>query len=120
MTTRGGTELLALPLGDPESASVVPGVLLRGVRVAGMNFRLRIYNGLEKKLRANGYHAGDWNAPKGDGEYFYYPYDWRLSVETSGRRFPSDSKTSTGGVLPAHRRPSCWGIRSEDSSFGIP
>lgn len=87
MTIRGGTDRLALPLDNPERAPVVHGKLLRDVRVAGMKFHLRVYDGLEKKLRALGYRAGDWNAPSGDGEYFYFLYDWRQSVETSGRRF---------------------------------
>jgi pimeloyl-ACP methyl ester carboxylesterase len=86
MTIRGGTDCLALPLDDPESASVVSGGLVRAVSVAGMKFPVRVYGGLEKKLKALGYHAGDWNAPTGEGEYFYFPYDWRQSVETSGRR----------------------------------
>jgi hypothetical protein len=87
MSTRNGTERLALPLDDPESAPVVSGALLRDVRVGSMKFHIRAYDGLEKKLRALGYHPGDWNAPTGNGEYFYFPYDWRQSVEASGRRF---------------------------------
>lgn len=87
MATRGGTDRLALPLDDPETAPVVSGGLLRDVHVAGMKFPVHVYGGLEKKLLALGYRAGDWNAPSGDGEYFYFPYDWRQSVETSGRRF---------------------------------
>lgn len=87
MATRDGTDCLALPLDDPESAPVVPGGLVRGVRVAGMKFPVRVYGGLEKKLRALGYREGDWNAPAGEGEYFYFTYDWRQSVESSGRRF---------------------------------
>ena len=86
MTIPGGTDCLALPLEDPESAHVVTGGLVRAVRVAGMKFPVRVYGGLEKKLKSLGYHAGDWNAPTGEGEYFYFPYDWRQSVETSGRR----------------------------------
>ena len=87
MAKRDGNELLALSLDDPENSSIVAGKLLREVRVAGLKFRIRAYDGLEKKLRKLGYRPGDWNAPKGDGEYFYFPYDWRQSVETSGRRF---------------------------------
>ena len=87
MSIKNGTDVLALPLDDPEGATVVAGGLLREIHVAGMKFHMGAYDGLEKKLRALGYHAGDWNAPKGDGEYFYFPYDWRQSVETSGRRF---------------------------------
>jgi pimeloyl-ACP methyl ester carboxylesterase len=86
MTISGGTDCLALPLDDPESAPVVTGGLVRSVKVAGMKFPVRVYGGLEKKLKALGYHEGDWNAPTGEGEYFYFPYDWRQSVETSGRR----------------------------------
>ena len=86
MTIPGGTDCLALPLDDPESAPAVTGGLVRAVRVAGIKFSVRVYDGLEKKLKALGYHAGDWNAPTGAGEYFYFPYDWRQSVETSGRR----------------------------------
>jgi len=86
MSIKGGTDCLALPWDDPESASVVPGKLVRAVRVAGMKFPVRVYGGLEKKLKKLGYRAGDWNAPEGDGEYFYFPYDWRQSVEASGRR----------------------------------
>jgi pimeloyl-ACP methyl ester carboxylesterase len=87
MAIRDGTDCLALPLHDPESVPVVPGGIVRAVSVAGMKFPVRVYGGLEKKLKKLGYRAGDWNAPKGDGEYFYFPYDWRQSVEASGRRF---------------------------------
>jgi len=86
MAIRGGTDCLALPLDSPESTPVVAGGLVRTVRVAGMKFPVGVYGGLEKKLKALGYHAGDWNAPTGEGEYFYFAYDWRQSVETSGRR----------------------------------
>ena len=86
MTIPGGTDCLALPFEDPESSTAVTGGLVRAVRVAGIKFPLRVYDGLEKKLKALGYRAGDWNAPTGTGEYFYFPYDWRQSVETSGRR----------------------------------
>src|SRR5258705_11877985 len=87
MAKRDGNELLALPLDDPENSSIVAGGVLREVRVAGLKFRIRAYDGLEKKLRKLGYRPGDWNAPSGDGEYFYFPYDWRQGVETNGRRF---------------------------------
>jgi pimeloyl-ACP methyl ester carboxylesterase len=86
MAVRGGTDCLALPFDNPESAPVVPGGLVRGVKVAGMKFSVRVYGGLEKKLRKLKYREGDWNAPVGEGEYFYFPYDWRQSVEFSGRR----------------------------------
>ena len=86
MAKRDGNELLALSLDDPESSSIVAGGLLRQVRVAGMKFRIHAYDGLEKKLRRLGYRPGIWDAPTGDGEYFYFPYDWRQSVETNGRR----------------------------------
>ncbi len=86
MTIPRGTDSLALPLDDPESTPVVTGGLVRAVRVAGIKFPVRIYGGLEKKLEAAGYKAGDWNAPTGEGEYFYFSYDWRQSVESSGRR----------------------------------
>ena len=75
MTVRGGTDCLALPLENPESTPVVAGGLVRAVRVAGMKFPVRVYGGLEKKLKTLGYHEGDWNAPTGEGEYFYFPYD---------------------------------------------
>jgi hypothetical protein len=88
--TRDGNDRLALPLDDPESTSVVPGKLLREVRVLGLKFPIHAYDGLEERLRALGYRAGDWSAPSGAGEYFYFPYDWRQSVETSGRRFSRD------------------------------
>lgn len=52
MTIPGGTDCLALPLDDPESAPVVTGGLVRAVRVAGMKFPVRVYGGLEKKLKA--------------------------------------------------------------------
>ncbi len=87
MSIRDGNEILALPLHDPLDSSIVAGGLLREVRVAGLKFRIHAYDGLEKKLRHLGYRAGDWKAPSGEGEYFYFPYDWRQSVETNGRRF---------------------------------
>jgi pimeloyl-ACP methyl ester carboxylesterase len=78
--------VLALPLDDPERTTIVAGGVLRVVHVAGMKFRIHAYDGLEKNLKELGYLPGDWNAPTGDREYFYFPYDWRQSVETSGRR----------------------------------
>ncbi len=87
MAKRDGNELLALPIGDPLGSSIVAGRLLREVRVGGMKFRIHAYDGLEKKLRKLGYRPGDWESPSGAGEYFYFPYDWRQSVETNGRRF---------------------------------
>jgi hypothetical protein len=82
-----GNNRLALPLDDPESSPVVPGNLLREIHVGRLRFRITAYDGLEAKLRAMGYRAGAWEAPSGAGEYFYFPYDWRQSVEASGRRF---------------------------------
>jgi pimeloyl-ACP methyl ester carboxylesterase len=90
MSIRGGTDRLALPLDDPEGGTIIAGELLRDVHVGGMKFHVKAYDGLEAKLHELGYRAGDWNAPKGGAEYFYYPYDWRQSVDTSGRRFARD------------------------------
>lgn len=90
MVSKDGNDRLALPLEDPESSSIVPGELLREVWVAGLRFPIRAYDGLEARLREIGYRAGDWRSPgagAGAGEYFYFSYDWRQSVETSGRRF---------------------------------
>lgn len=87
MSTRDGNDRLALPLDDPENTSIVPGHLLREVRVLGIKFPIRAYDGLEERLRAMGYREGDWSSPSGAGEYFYFLYDWRQSVESSGRRF---------------------------------
>ena len=84
-----GNDRLALPLDDPESTSIVAGKLLREIRVGRLRFPIHVYDGLEQRLRAMGYREGDWRAP-GAGEYFYFPYDWRQSVETSGRRFSRD------------------------------
>ena len=52
MTIPGGTDCLALPLDDPENAPAVTGGLVRAVRVAGVKFPVRVYGGLEKKLKA--------------------------------------------------------------------
>jgi pimeloyl-ACP methyl ester carboxylesterase len=104
MVKRDGNELLALPLDDPAGSSIVAGGLLRQVHVAGMKFRIKAYDGLEKKLRKLGYRLGDWNAPTGDGEYFYFPYDWRQSVETTGRRF-SRELAAFYGRTPADTPP---------------
>ena len=82
-----GNARLALPLDAPESARVVPGKLLREVRVGRLRFPIHAYDGLEKRLHELGYREGDWRSPSGSGEYFYFPYDWRQSVEASGRRF---------------------------------
>jgi len=82
-----GNDRLALPLDDPENTSVVPGGLLRDIRAFGITFRIHAYDGLEAKLRDMGYHQGSWSAPAGVGEFYYFPYDWRQGVETSGRRF---------------------------------
>jgi hypothetical protein len=101
---RDGNDRLALPLGDPESTPIVPGGLLRGVHVLGMTFRIHAYDGLEERLRALGYRPGDWRAPAGAGEYFYFPYDWRQSVETSGRRFARELD-GLYGRMPADTPP---------------
>jgi Lecithin:cholesterol acyltransferase len=82
-----GNGRLALPLDDPESSPVVAGPLLREIHVLGMKFPIHTYDGLEAGLRAMGYRAGDLRSPAGAGEYYFFPYDWRQSVETSGRRF---------------------------------
>ncbi len=86
MTIKDGNERLALSLDDPESTPIVAGPLLRRVHVAGLKFRIRAYDGLERKLDDLGYREGNWNEPSCNGEYFYFPYDWRQSVESSGRR----------------------------------
>jgi len=86
MSIKDGNTILALPLDDPRSTAIVAGPLLREVKVAGLTFRIHAYDGLEKNLRESGYREGDWNAPRGEDEYYYFPYDWRQSVETSGRR----------------------------------
>jgi pimeloyl-ACP methyl ester carboxylesterase len=85
-----GNDRLALPLEDPESTPIVAGKLLREVRVGRLRFPIHVYDGLEQRLRELGYREGDWQAPSGAGEYFYFPYDWRQSVEASGRRFSRD------------------------------
>jgi hypothetical protein len=88
MASRDGNDRLALPLDDPESSEIVPGKLLRKVRVLGIDFPIHAYDGLEARLRAMGYHEGDWrSSTTGRGEYFYFAYDWRQSVESSGRKF---------------------------------
>src|SRR4029077_12345484 len=87
MAARDGNDRLALPLDDPESTRIVPGKLLRAVRVLGIDFSIHAYDGLEARLRALGYREGDWRSPGGAGEYFYFVYDWRQSVESTGRRF---------------------------------
>ncbi|HEY0558498.1 MAG TPA: hypothetical protein VGG20_29875, partial [Thermoanaerobaculia bacterium] len=88
MASRDGNDRLALPLDDPESSEIVPGKLLRAVRVLGIDFPIHAYDGLEARLRAMGYHEGDWrSSTTGKGEYFYFVYDWRQSVESTGRRF---------------------------------
>lgn len=100
MAKRDGNEVLALTLDDPAESSIVAGGLLRQVHVGGMKFRIHAYDGLEKKLRKLGYRPGDWNAPSGDAEYFYFPYDWRQSVETSGRRFSRELAAFYGRSPP--------------------
>jgi hypothetical protein len=87
MISRDGNDRLALPLDDPENTSVVPGNLLRQVRVLGLGFPVHAYDGLEARLRAMGYRAGDWRSPAGAGEYYYFLYDWRQGVESTARRF---------------------------------
>src|SRR6185503_15718095 len=52
-----------------------------------LSFHIPAYDGLQERLESMGYRAGDWNAPRGAGEYVYFPFDWRQSVESSGRRF---------------------------------
>lgn len=87
MTRKDGNAVLALPIDDPESSPIVPGELLRTVHVAGFKFSIHAYGGLEKRLRELGYREGRWTSPAGPGEYYYFTYDWRQSVETNGRRF---------------------------------
>jgi pimeloyl-ACP methyl ester carboxylesterase len=86
MSKRDGNAVLALPLHDPESSPIVASGLLRVVHVGGMKFHIHAYDGLEKRLHELGYREGDWKAPAGEGQYFYFAYDWRQSVETNGRR----------------------------------
>jgi pimeloyl-ACP methyl ester carboxylesterase len=85
MMIQAGSDYLALPLEEPESTPQTAGRLLRGIRVMGINFPLRLYDGLEQFLVERGYREGNWDAPRGEGEYFYYTYDWRQSVESNGR-----------------------------------
>jgi pimeloyl-ACP methyl ester carboxylesterase len=99
MVSKDGNDRLALPLEDPESTSILPGGLLREVRIAGLRFPIRAYDGLEARLRELGYRAGDWRSP-GAGEYFYFPYDWRQSVETTGRRFSRELADLYGRMPP--------------------
>lgn len=81
-----GNDALALNLEHPESTTLVPGKLIRTVRIAGLPLlRYRGYDGLEAELRSFGYAEGDLAAPEID-RYFYFLYDWRLSFETNGRR----------------------------------
>jgi pimeloyl-ACP methyl ester carboxylesterase len=87
MSTKDKNAILALPIDDPESSPIVAGGLLRAVHVAGLTFRIHAYDGLEKRLGELGYREGDRARPAGAGEYYYFPYDWRQSVETNGRRF---------------------------------
>jgi Lecithin:cholesterol acyltransferase len=88
MVRTDGNDRLALPLDDPERTQVVAGGLLREVRFFGLPLiRIHAYDGLEARLRELGYRPGSWSAPRGEGELFYFPYDWRQSVETTGRRF---------------------------------
>jgi pimeloyl-ACP methyl ester carboxylesterase len=94
-----GNGRLALPLDDPESTSIVAGKLLREIRVGRLRFPIHVYDGLEQRLRAMGYREGNWQAP-GAGEYFYFPYDWRQSVETSGRRFSRELAGLYGRMPP--------------------
>ncbi len=105
MSVRDGNAVLALPLDEPETTTIVAGDLLRDVHVAGLKFRVHAYDGLEKKLAALGYRQGDWRTPTGDGEYFYFPYDWRQSVESNGRRLSRELEAfyrrSPAGTPPA-------------------
>ena len=87
MTKRDGNAVLALPIDDPESSPIVAGGLLRVVHVAGLKFRIHAYEGLEKRLAELGYREGSWTLPGGSGEYYYFTYDWRQSIETNGRHF---------------------------------
>lgn len=87
MWLKNGNDVLALPLEDPEHSPIVAGGLLRVVHVAGMKFRIHAYDGFEKRLHELGYREGRWEAPAAEGEYLYFAYDWRQSVETNGRRF---------------------------------
>lgn len=87
MTKKDGNAVLALPIDDPESSPIVAGGLLRAVHVAGLKFPIHAYGGLEKRLHELGYREGDWASPAGSGEYYYFTYDWRQSIETNGRGF---------------------------------
>ncbi len=92
MWVRHGTDCLALPFDDPEGGTVVAGGLVREVRVAGLTFHVHSYDGLERRLQTLGYREGRWEHPEGGPEYFYFAYDWRQSVEVSGRRFAREMK----------------------------
>ena len=63
-----------------------------------------------------GYREGDWQTP-GAGEYFYFPYDWRQSVETKrAAASPAISPASTAGCRRTPRPRSCSATPSAGSS----
>lgn len=80
-----GNDVLALDPDDAEATPIVPGRLVRSVNLMGKTIRFRSYDGLEAKLRSLGYVEGDLAAPRADAYYFFL-YDWRLSVESNAKK----------------------------------
>lgn len=86
MIGRHGADRLMLPLDNPEAGRADASALLRRVKFLALSFNADVYQPFEAKLIAQGYRQGDWNHPTGEGEYFIWPYDWRLGIESNGRR----------------------------------
>ena len=86
MIGRNGADRLMLPLDNPEAGRADASALLRRVKFLALSFNADVYQPFEAVLRAQGYRMGDWNHPAGAGEYYIWPYDWRLGFEANGRR----------------------------------
>ncbi len=82
MFARFGSDFLSLPLEDPEDTTVVPGPIIKRVKVAALSFKLDPYGPLLERLQAMGYRDGDWDNPGSGPEYYVFIYDWRQSVES--------------------------------------
>jgi hypothetical protein len=85
MFARFGSDFLSLPLDHPEDTPVVPGPLIKRVRVAAFSFKLDPYGPLLARLQALGYREGDWDNPGAGPEYYVFIYDWRQSVESRAK-----------------------------------
>ncbi|MDQ3800813.1 MAG: hypothetical protein M3384_15300 [Acidobacteriota bacterium] len=64
--------------------SLVPGDILRNVKLVKFLPETQIYERLIEALKADGYTEAKWDAPAASDVFYVFPYDWRRdNVETA-------------------------------------